>query len=34
MEGAAVAGDAARAQGGEKLFVDYAGQTVPVWDAL
>ena len=34
MEGAAVAGDAARTQGGEKLFVDYAGQTVSVWDAL
>ena len=29
---AAVAGDAAGAQGGEKLFVGYAGQTVPVWD--
>ena len=33
MEAAAVAGDATRAQGGEKLFVGYAGQAVPVWYA-
>ena len=33
VESAAVAGGAAMAQGGEKLFLDSAGQTVPVWDA-